>query len=140
MNSSNKKILMIASVVAAASLLFFGARYFVQREELAESQTPETESEEEGENGEIIGSFVQCLSEAGMKIYGSSTCPACASLVSSFGGYGAISPIYVECSQERDRCVQEMQTNYVPEIQVEGEVYTGSRDLESLSEITGCEI
>ncbi len=82
--------------------------------------------------------LVSCLAEAGMVIYGSRTCPACTALADSFGGYEKIKEIYVECTEEQERCGLEMQTNYVPEIQIKGEVYNDPRDLESLAEVTNC--
>ncbi len=140
MNGLNKKTLIVAFVLVIAAGAFWGIRYFTQDQGLAEIQEPKTGNGEKEGEGQAVDSFVQCLSEAGVMVYGSSTCPACASLVSSFGGYEVIDPIYVECTEERDKCGQEMQTNYVPEIQISGQVYSGQRDLGSLAEATGCEI
>jgi len=110
---------------------------------LAESKTSENSTGSAGNDSqdeEAADNFVQCLAKAGMVIYGSKTCPACAALVEGFGGYDEISPIYVECSEEGDRCSQEMKTYYVPEIQIKGEIYTGPRDLDSLAAATGCKL
>jgi hypothetical protein len=74
-------------------------------------------------------SYVTCLQEAGVVIYGSATCPACAALVESLGGLDAVKPIYVECHKETERCSNEMKTNYVPEIQINGELFEGDRNL-----------
>ena len=82
---------------------------------------------------------INCLAENGLVIYGQYTCPACTHLARSLGGYEHITAIYVECSQERDRCMQEKQTNYVPEIQIKGEVYQGSRAIADLAKATDCE-
>lgn len=83
--------------------------------------------------------FIQCLANAGVVIYGSQTCPACMQLVEQLGGYDVIDAIYVECSSEGERCSSEMQTNYVPEIQIRGELYTDIRSLEKIGEAAGCE-
>ncbi len=91
-------------------------------------------------NDELNNDFIQCLADSGMVIYGSRTCPACTQLAESFGGYDKIALIYVECSEERERCSSEMQTNYVPEIQIQGNLYEGSRDLGYLAKITDCEL
>ena len=61
-------------------------------------------------------------------------------MVDSFGGYGAISPLYVECNDDMDRCVSEMRTEFVPEIQMNGEVLEGVRKVEDFVEKTGCEL
>lgn len=109
--------------------------------ELIEPEEPITdESEETITETETINGLVQCLSDAGMVIYGSRTCPYCNQLVESLGGYETAGLIYVECSQERERCSQEMQTNYVPEIQINGVLYSGSRDPEALAETTGYQL
>lgn len=89
---------------------------------------------------ESNGNFIQCLADRGLVIYGSRTCPACAQLVESLGGHEAVNPVYVECAEERERCNQNMQTNYVPEIQINGQVYAGSRAPEALGEAVGCPI
>ncbi len=87
-----------------------------------------------------IDEFVQCLKESGIVIYGSKTCPACAALAESFGGYDVINPIYVECTEERVKCSSNMKTGYVPEIQLNGQVYSGPRDLNSLANLTNCKL
>ncbi len=96
----------------------------------------DTENSEKSD--EKMKNFVSCLEEAGLVIYGSATCPACTHLVNSFGGREIVDPIYVECMDEGARCAEETKTNYVPEIQIEGEVYEGGRDFNSLGEATGC--
>lgn len=82
--------------------------------------------------------IIECLADAGVLIYGTLTCPACNALVESYGGYDVIDPIYVICNQDWDRCNEEMQTDYVPEIQIQGELYKGSRSLEDLAEAVKC--
>ena len=83
--------------------------------------------------------LIQCLADKGVVIYGTQTCPACNYLVDLFGGHEKISPIYVDCNQERERCSQEMQTEFVPEIQIKEELYRGPRTLKALAEETGCQ-
>ena len=112
-------------------------------EEIADE--PKTETLPEGDEAVVKketepNELVQCLADAGVVIYGSATCPACAQLVASLGGYDAIEPIYVECTKEGQRCQREMQTNYVPEIQIKGALYNGSRAPEALADETGCEL
>ena len=89
--------------------------------------------------------FVQCLAEAGVVIYGSKTCGACAQLVEEYGGETIIKPIYLDCSEfgsqeELKRCFEEKQTEFVPEIQINGELFEGWGNPEVLSEITACQL
>jgi len=85
-------------------------------------------------------SFVQCLYDAGVVIYGSYTCPACAQLAEELGGYSAIGLIYVECNDFWERCEREMKTAYVPEVQIKGVLFEDWATAESLSKKTGCKI
>ncbi len=103
------------------------------------SETLPTEEENEEENTEI-NSLMDCLKREGVVVYGSKTCPACAQLVSSFGGYDIIAPIYVECAEEGSRCSAEKHTGYVPEIQIKGELYEGGRSPEVIASEVGCSI
>lgn len=87
---------------------------------------------------EVSEEFIQCLADNGMTIYGSAWCPACKDLRDKLGGEDMIGPIYIECTEEEERCNEEMKDNYVPEIQIFGELYSGQRDPASLAEATGC--
>jgi len=98
----------------------------------------EKESNKENNNEEYgLKEFNDCLADNGVVIYGSEWCPACRSLVQSLGGYEAVTSVYVECTKEQQRCTQ-TKTNYVPEIQINKEVYEGSRSIKALAEITRC--
>lgn len=120
--------------------------YFYPNENEVNENKEKNESEiadkEERESEKEISDsdFIQCLANAGVVIYGTKTCPACASLVNSLGGYELVEPIYVECNEERDRCSFEMQTNYIPEIQIKGELYSGSRNPINIGNAVNCEI
>lgn len=90
---------------------------------------------------EVTGSFKafnDCLAESGMVIYGSKFCSTCNSFIEELGGYEAVTSVYVECTDYPERCNTEMQTEYVPEIQLHGEVYTGQRSLTALADVTDC--
>ena len=100
------------------------------------------EAEHEGEEMEQespVEELVSCLEENGVVIYGSVTCPFCYQLAQSFGGYEVVDSIYVECSRDRERCDSEMQTRGVPEIQINGVLYQGSRDPGAIGRAAGCE-
>ena len=100
--------------------------------------------EEVVEEDEDIDRLVDCLNEQGVVIFGASWCPACGQLADSFGGYDVIDSIYVECGdgteEEAQRCAEEAKTEYVPEIQIDGELYEGPNDPNSLASEVGCEI
>lgn len=91
-------------------------------------------------NPDNMAEFSECLSDKGVTIYATKTCPSCSSLVESLGGYDAVEPIYVECMENQERCDEEKDTEYVPEIQINGELYEGQRSKEKLSEVTNCSL
>ena len=84
--------------------------------------------------------FSQCLADNGMVIYGSQFCPYCNELAQLMGGYEAVQSVYVECTVEQARCAQETLTDYVPEVQLNGEVFEGERTLSSFAQATGCTV
>ncbi len=106
----------------------------VQQEELEEFEAVERSDESSLPSSE----FIQCLADSGMVVYASETCPACSSLANQFGGYEAVEDLFVLCGDQGDRCNDEMQTNYVPEIQINGELFEGNRTLEDFATKTGC--
>lgn len=150
----NKNLL----AVVVAVLIIGGAVGYVSQPETVSDQELETEAslednreedeinEENSENyeeeeiDEEMSSLIDCLAEEGVVIYGSEWCPFCADLVDNFGGYDIIDPIYVECTEEDQRCQEEMIGRGVPEIQVEGEVYEGSRSPSDVAEKFNCEL
>jgi len=100
---------------------------------------------EEKNNEKITDEFIQCLAEAGVIIYGSKTCPACDSLVQEYGDYEKIKPIYLDCSgitseEEAKRCLEEIKTGYIPEVQIKGNLFEDWGSPEALAEITGCKL
>ena len=104
-----------------------------------EQQEKDLDKEElEVEN--TMDEFVQCLIDKGVVVYASETCPACSSFAQMFGGYEKVKNLFVLCGEETERCISEMLTNYVPEIQVNEEVYQGQRSLEGLAEVTNCNL
>ncbi|MEA2092825.1 MAG: hypothetical protein U9P61_02550 [Patescibacteria group bacterium] len=124
--------------------LIGGTFYYVNLEpeeevEEGEEIEAEVEIEEEDLAEEEIVSLVECLEGANVIAYGSRTCPHCLALVESFGGYDIIDPIYVECSSGDKRCQTDKQTGYVPEVQIDGELYQGERSPVAIAAVAGCE-
>ena len=150
----NKNLL----AVVVAVLIIGGAVGYVSQPETVSDQELETEAslednreedeinEENSENyeeeeiDEEMSSLIDCLAEEDLVIYGMQWCPACSQLVDSFGGYEAAEPIYVECTEEEEICRENTQTEYVPEIQIDGELYEGPRDPSSLASEVNCEV
>ncbi|MFW6311456.1 MAG: hypothetical protein ACOC1K_04390 [Nanoarchaeota archaeon] len=107
-------------------------------------ESSDSETDYSDNDLEKLTEFNDCLAEEGMAIYGSTSCPHCRNLVSMLGGYDAVENVYVECSQEgsqedMQRCNEEAETGYVPEIQIDGELYEGDRTIEGFASETGCE-
>jgi hypothetical protein len=103
--------------------------------------TQRAESEESGvaERSDLPSrEFIQCLVDSGMVVYASETCPACSNLADQFGGYEAVEGLFVLCGDQGDRCSDEMQTNYVPEIQINGILFEGNRTFENFATKTDC--
>ena len=100
----------------------------------------EANTSEEKIDEEKMIELVDCLKEKGVVIYGSAWCPACSDVVEKFGGYEIIDPIYVECTEEEEKCREEMTGTAVPEIQIEGEICRSNRYPQELAEKVGCEI
>ncbi len=128
----NKTILIIAVAILAG-----GGALLLSKE--ATNENSELPPEEN------VSSFIDCLADAGVVIYGSSTCPACAQLEQEYGGYEVVAPIYLDCSglgtaEETQRCGNEMKTNFVPEIQINGELFDDWGSPENLAKETGCEL
>jgi len=83
--------------------------------------------------------FVTCLANAGFRIYGANWCGYTKALVSSFGGFDAVSSIYVECTEQASLCNQERIQGY-PTIKINGATYNGERTFAGFSAATGCAV
>lgn len=103
------------------------------------NDTDQNDNQDKNDEDEItMLEFNQCLAENGITIYGSKFCPACSALVETLGGLENAEPVYVECSEEQERCNEETKTNYIPEIHINGNIYEGKRTLEALAKATNC--
>lgn len=104
---------------------------------VSSQQNNEPEREERAIAREQDAALVQCLNEADVVVYGTETCPACTQFAMQFGGYDVIDPIYVECADNPEKCEVNMQTDFVPEIQIDG-IVTEDRSKAGLAAQTGC--
>ncbi len=102
--------------------------------EYEEKEDTETETTGQGTDDDLV----ECLDDNDVLIYGAEWCPYCTELAESFGGYDVVDPIWVECTEEEQRCQEEMIDEGVPEIQIDGEKYEGERNPASIGDSVGC--
>lgn len=106
-----------------------------------EEQLEEEISQEEPE-GETssLDSFAQCLTDKGIKFYGSSGCGYCEKQKEMFGDAAKYLP-YIECADEETRYLcEEAEIGPVPAWDFpDGQRALGLQSLEKLAELSGCE-
>ncbi|MBW3011859.1 hypothetical protein KY311_01620 [Candidatus Woesearchaeota archaeon] len=82
--------------------------------------------------------FAQCLTEKGAVMYGTYWCSHCNAQKEDFGD--AFQYIdYVECSDEKEKCIENGIQGF-PTWIINNEKYPGRQKMETLSELTGCEL
>lgn len=91
--------------------------------------------------GQLDG-FAQCLKERGVIFYGAFWCPHCANTKAMFGSSAKLLP-YVECSTpdgqgQLEICKEKKVTNYPTWVFPDGQILTGERTLQELSDISKC--
>ncbi len=79
-----------------------------------------------------------CLNSKNVAIYGSKTCPSCLNFIIKSGGFNALEPIYIECSDNPTLCREKMKTTRVPEIQINDIVYQGEKNIKIIARKVGC--
>jgi glutaredoxin len=88
--------------------------------------------------GSNYDNFAKCLTEKGVVMYGSVTCPHCQNQKKVFGeSFKYIS--YIECSENPTQC-SENGVQFVPTWSIDGKLYTGEKTIEELSSLSGCEL
>lgn len=132
----NRLIIFVIIIIAVAGAFYFISSVNSVNEEKDLYLSVNVVNEEENP----YVSLVNCLAEKDVIVFSTYTCPFCINFADQFGGFEIIMPIYVDCADNPERCAQEMQTNYVPEIQINGVLYDGPRTPEALAEFTGCKI
>lgn len=120
-----------------AGLIIIIAAVLVAPLIIISQQNNEPEREERVLSRQNDAQLVECLSEANVIVYGTETCPACTQFAMQFSGYDVIDPIYVECADEPEKCNANMQTEFVPEVQIDGIVVQDTSKA-SLAAQTGC--
>ena len=104
----------------------------------ATQQAP-TQTSYTGDDLVKVSTFVGCLADKGVKIYGANWCGWTKKfVVETIGGFDVVAPIYVECTENEAECSAAGISGY-PTTKINGELYTGARDFEGLAQATGCQ-
>ena len=83
-------------------------------------------------------SFAQCLTDVGVKMYGTEWCPHCQNQKKLFGkSFKFIN--YIDCDKNKQTCLIEGIQGY-PTWKLNGQGYTGEQSFESLAKISGCKL
>jgi len=83
-------------------------------------------------------SFAQCLTEKGVKMYGTEWCSHCKNQKEAFGNSFQFVD-YIDCDRDKGECLKAGVRGY-PTWVIDGENYPGEQQLERLSLLTGCEL
>lgn len=117
---------VLAAVVVAAIAVFYLVPYITGRAVEPDSEEPEDK----------ITRFAKCLSENNIVMYGREGCGYCARQKELFGdAFQYVT--YVECPEQIALCVQKG-IEGVPAWEINGEIQTGLKSLETLSSLSGC--
>lgn len=91
-----------------------------------------------GEEKKASDRFAQCLAEKGAKMYGTEWCSHCNEQKEKFGeAFRFID--FIDCDANKDICNAEDIAGY-PTWKINGQSFPGTKSLEQLSELTGCEL
>lgn len=83
-------------------------------------------------------SFAKCLTEKGAVMYGTYWCTHCQAQKRDFGdSFKYVN--YVECTEDKDRCIEEDIKGF-PTWIVDEQLYPGRQKMEKLAELTGCKL
>jgi hypothetical protein len=133
-------------LVGAGYFYSIGSELIIgQRFDLTKSlEIPEVEPQEPVEVQELseedvvaLGSFMSCLADKNVVVYGANWCGYTNSLVNNLGGFSVIEPIYVECTVEEELCSQQNIVSF-PTIKMNGEAVNIARTIDGFAGLTGC--
>ena len=84
----------------------------------------------------MSASFAECLTNKGMRMFGTQWCSFCKKQKALFGeSFGKIA--YIDCDQKKAACEQAQITGY-PTWILQDKKYPGIKTLENLAKISGC--
>ncbi len=84
-----------------------------------------------------LDDFAKCLASKNITMYGTYNCPHCLNEKKAFGNSFQYI-LYVECTQEPDKCVKADITEIPTWIFPDGKKLVGEQGLEKLSQESGC--
>jgi len=120
MKLTSKHLAIVAIVAVAAVAVYFIGVYLTGR------------ATEVGKYDD----FAKCLTEKGVTMYGAEWCSHCKNQKKMFGSsFQYVN--YVECPKNPNLCNSKGIQGY-PTWEIDGELYSGERPLESLSSLSGC--
>ena len=82
--------------------------------------------------------FAQCLTDKGVKMYGTEWCSHCKNQKALFGNSFQYVD-YIDCDQDKDACQQAGVKGY-PTWVVDGENYPGEQSFSRLASLSGCNL
>ncbi len=88
-------------------------------------------------NGEL-DNFAQCLTDVGLKMYGTEWCSHCKNQKKLFGNSFTFVD-YTDCDKSRGVCSAEGIQGY-PTWKINGQSYPGEQSLDRLASLSGCEL
>lgn len=106
----------------------------VEPQESEETQEVEELSEEEVK---ALGSFVTCLADKNVVIFGANWCGYTQALVTNLGGFSVVEPIYFECVGQEDYC-QSVGVEGYPTVFLNGVKVNPERTISGFADLTGC--
>lgn len=95
------------------------------------------EKETENTVQKNLATFVQCLAEKNMTMYGAEWCSHCKREKALFGTAFKYVP-YIECPENEKLCLDKSINGYPTWIDGIGKKYEGEQGLEGLAKISGC--
>ena len=84
-----------------------------------------------------LDDFAKCLALKNITMYGTYNCPHCLNEKKAFGSSFQY-VLYVECTQEPDKCVKAGITEVPTWVFPDGRKFVGEQGLEKLSQESGC--
>ncbi len=86
-----------------------------------------------------IDEFAQCLTQKGVKMYGTDWCPHCQNMKELFGSSFQYID-YINCDKNKDTCISEGIRGYPTWKTSDGSAYPGEKTFEQLGEISKCSL
>lgn len=84
------------------------------------------------------GPLAKCLTEKGVKMYGTEWCPHCQNQKKAFGdAFQLIN--YIDCDERREECINAGVKGF-PTWEVNGSLYSGEQPLPRLAALAECEM